>query len=261
MMHANRLLRIVKDPSARGAYAAAWALDCAGGPPQVIVLDGGHALPGLPLPENRLFLLFGAPGTGRWEDFLRYLPVSDQEQIARLRRPLDRWAVAAARASLRSLLAVTLDCLPEEVRLIRDIHGKPALDLARHGSRARKIHFNISHTRGLIAVALAGRAIGVDVEFVCTMDDMVSVAKTAFPDESVAALLASPSDLERRSLFFRFWTLGEAFIKATGEGFAQDLKGFAFSSSGRPYLTRVEAKWSPASRWRFGIPPTDACSI
>jgi phosphopantetheinyl transferase len=49
--------------------------------------------------------------------------------------------------------------------------------------------------------------------------------------------------------------LGEAFIKATGEGLTQGLKTFAFNTHGAPRLTRMSGAWSPPARWRFGAFP------
>jgi hypothetical protein len=58
-----------------------------------------------------------------------------------------------------------------------------------------------------------------------------------------AALIARSESLARTRLFYRYWTLGEAFIKATGEGIAKDLTSFAFTEEGAPTLTRVSARW------------------
>jgi 4'-phosphopantetheinyl transferase len=52
-------------------------------------------------------------------------------------------------------------------------------------------------------------------------------------------------------MFYRYWTLGEAFIKATGEGITQNLTSFAFTEEGAPALTRVSGGWGPVERWRF----------
>jgi 4'-phosphopantetheinyl transferase len=88
------------------------------------------------------------------------------------------------------------------------------------------------------------------------MADMRGVAKNAFATECLSALANAAGDAARTALFYRFWTLGEAFIKATGEGLALGwLKTFAFNASGAPWLMRVSGAWSPATRWRFGTFP------
>jgi 4'-phosphopantetheinyl transferase len=84
---------------------------------------------------------------------------------------------------------------------------------------------------------------------------MMAVSRTAFAPEGHTALLARSGWAARRALFYRYWTLGEAFIKATGEGIAQDLTSFAFTEEGVPALTRVSGDWGPAGRWRFYCEP------
>ena len=96
---------------------------------------------------------------------------------------------------------------------------------------------------------------GVDVERRRELPDLMAVARTIFAPEAYANLAARPERAARMALFYRYWTLGEAFIKATGEGIAQDLKSFAFTEEGVPALTRVSAVWGPARRWRFYCQP------
>jgi phosphopantetheinyl transferase len=97
--------------------------------------------------------------------------------------------------------------------------------------------------------------VGVDVERVRELGDMHAVAETVFPDETISALANTFGWPNRRAFFFRFWTLGESFIKATGEGLTQGPKTFAFSTTGMPCLTRVSKAWGPKARWRFGASP------
>jgi phosphopantetheinyl transferase len=54
-------------------------------------------------------------------------------------------------------------------------------------------------------------------------------------------------------MFFRFWSLGEAFIKETGEGITQGLSSFAFAADGAPRLLHAGDSWGPAARWQFGM--------
>jgi 4'-phosphopantetheinyl transferase len=115
------------------------------------------------------------------------------------------------------------------------------------------LHFNISHTKGLVAVALAGRPVGIDVEARQYIAEVDRIARLALAPESVLALKALPSEDCRNAMFYRFWTLGEAFIKATGLGVSQGLDSFAFTATGVGQLTRVTPTWGPPARWRFGL--------
>jgi 4'-phosphopantetheinyl transferase len=251
----DALIHTIVDPMAAYAHAA-WALDFGSdSAPQVSVLADQSALPPRPPSAKELFLWFGVPRLDNSEELLPYLHEAEREQVAWLNQPADRWSFAAAHVGVRSLLATALGCSPREVAFLRGARGKPDLDPARHGDDTHRVHFNISHTRGLVAVALAGRPVGVDVERVREISDMHAVGETVFANESLSALAETVGEAARTALFFRFWTLGEAFIKATGEGLTQGLKTFAFNASGAPRLTRVDGQWSPAARWRFGTFP------
>jgi 4'-phosphopantetheinyl transferase len=252
----DALVRTILNPAAEGSHAAAWALDfSAEGAPRVNVLASQSALPSRPPSANELFLWFGAPMSEGWEALSPYLHEAEREHISRQRQPADRWSLAAAHVGVRFLLATALGCSPGEVAFIRGAYGKPSLDPARHGDDTHRIHFNISHTRDLVGIALAGCAVGLDVEAVRAIEDMHAVAETVFAAESLTALAEAAGDAARTALFYRFWTLGEAFIKATGEGLTQELKSFAFNTNGVPRLTRVSGVWCPSARWRFGAFP------
>jgi 4'-phosphopantetheinyl transferase len=166
----------------------------------------------------------------------------------------DRWSYVAAHSMLRTMLASALGCAPDRVHIVRDEWQKPRLSAAQHGRRvANSIHFNISHTRGMTAVAMAGRPVGIDVEKPVSIPEIDDFAERFLAAETLTVLQGNPDKQTKASLFFRFWTLGEAFIKATGLGLEQGLKSFAFNAAGAPELLRVTPGWGPPERWRFGL--------
>lgn len=250
----DELVRTLPGPPAGSEHVAAWALDCGkAGAAQPSILTALAALPSRPPEAHEVFVWFGAPGEGRWEELLPYVACGERERAARFHHAEDRWSYAAAHGGLRALVSAALDIEPTDVGFVLGPKGKPRLDPARHGrDAAGAIEFNISHACGLVAVALAARPVGVDVERRHQMDDLLAVAERFFAEESCAALRAAEGAARTR-LFFRFWSLGEAFIKATGEGIAQGLTSFAFTADGPPRLLRVDAPFGPAERWRFGI--------
>jgi 4'-phosphopantetheinyl transferase len=198
--------------------------------------------------EDELVLWFGVPDPVGGLSLFNYLSENERERAARFRFEADRWAFAAAHAGLRALLAPMVSSAPTALRFAVSVKGKPHLDCE---GRSAAMQFSISHTRGCVAIAVARSAVGVDVERCRPMQDLMAVARTAFAPEGNAALVARSEWAARTALFYRYWTLGEAFIKATGEGIAQDLTSFAFTAEGAPSLTRVSEGWGPVGRWRF----------
>lgn len=186
------------------------------------------------------------------------LDAAERARATRFRHADDRDSYLAAHAALRLILAAATGQPPDALRFETGAHGKPALAPATPG--AESFHVNLSHTRGAVAVAFARHPVGVDIEAARPLDDMREVAARVFAPEQIDALDAVP-EAERTPLFYRFWTLGEALIKATGLGLSQDTRAFAFTARGAPELTRIEPRWGPDARWHFGALPAFPASV
>ena len=250
-MSIDTLIRTAARPSAEFTWA--WALERrATEPLNERVLAALTAEPRAPPRADGLILWFGVPGAGDWADLSNFLSEEERARASSFRFDADRWSFAAAHAALRLLLGPMLGCAPHALRFAAGAHGKPRLDDDRHGAT---VQFNISHTRGCVAVAIASCPVGVDVEQRRALPDFMAVARSAFAPATFDAIAVCSEGVARTALFYRHWTLGEAFIKATGEGIAQDLSSFAFTNQGAPSLTRVSADWGPLERWRFDCGP------
>ncbi len=231
-------------------YAWAWATERSPAKPLTVrVIAALTAVPQEPPLEDEIILWFGAPSAGGWSDLLVGLSVDEAARASIFRFEADRWSYAAAHAALRALLGSMLRCAPLQLRFVADSYGKPFLDFDR---RDQSVHFSISHTRGCVAIAVARSPVGVDVEQRRKLSSLMAIARTALAPEACETLAGSPESSGRNALFYRYWTLGEAFTKATGKGFCQDTKSFCFTCDGRPALTKVSADCGPVDRWRFG---------
>jgi 4'-phosphopantetheinyl transferase len=251
-MSIDTFIRTVATPPAEFAWA--WALERPVFEPlSVYIVPALTDETRAPPTVNELILWFGAPETEAAEilggqNLLNGLSDDERMRALSFRFEVDRWAFAAAHGGLRCLLGPMLGCPPGVLRFKADANGKPRLE---YDGRHEPVQFSISHTRGCVSVAVAGCAVGVDVERRREISDLMAVARNTFASEAYATLAASSEGTARTALFYRYWTLGEAFIKATGQGIAQDLKSFAFTKEGAPALTRVSAGWGPTRRWRF----------
>ena len=121
---------------------------------------------------------------------------------------------------LRCVLSTQTGVDPAQLRFSTDLLGKPWLD-------GGSLNFNLSHTSGVAACcASAGSLCGVDVERHRPLPDMDLVAERNF---SVAerTLLGQATSGTESELFFRIWTLKEAYIKALGVGLSVELTTFS----------------------------------
>ena len=151
----------------------------------------------------------------RWRGML---DAEELVQADRYKFAADRDIFTAAHALARTMLSDATGLPTSTWRYVKGRSGKPAL-AADCGDDL--LHFNLSHTDGLVACAIGRNELGIDVE---TSDRRVdfNIADRFFAPEE-AQVVRSTSPEERVRIFFRFWTLKEAFIKATGEGLSRAL--------------------------------------
>ncbi len=180
------------------------------------------AAPLAPESVRLLWLRMADAETRHLDRWVGLLDASEQARASRFRNRADRAAYVAAHALLRLMLSEALGGDPRAWAFETGPAGKPAL-AAVH--RRPWLHFNISHTRSLVACAIAGVPVGVDVE--ASDGDLPSAVAACFaPGER--AMLAKAADAAYRTMFFRLWTLKEAYLKATGEGLSGRLDSPAF---------------------------------
>lgn len=170
----------------------------------------------------------------------------DRFLLARSRRQF-----AVARALVRQVLAGYTGIAAAALRFTANQYGRPEL---AEGSES--LRFNLSHTDGLVALAVTGPAeIGLDVEDTQRRSRPEDIADHFFAPAEVAALMALPG-AARPARFFDLWTLKEAYIKARGMGLAIALDGFAYDlEGGRDAIDLAIAPTlgDPRAGWYFAL--------
>ncbi len=192
------------------------------------------------------------------------LELSDEEwaRAGRFHFARDRREYLCAHRLLRTELARRLGAAPRALRFEAGRHGRPELA----GAHAGALRFNLSHTRGLVAVAVAeGECeLGLDVEDHTREGATVALADRYFAPAEAAALRALPES-EQRARFFAQWTLKEAYIKARGLGLAMPLEQFAFELDEEDAVIGFSVESNAgdiASRWHFlRAAPTEAHTL
>jgi 4'-phosphopantetheinyl transferase len=152
------------------------------------------------------------------------LSADEQARAARFHLGRDRRRFILARGMLRHILARYVGRRPQEIRFQYSLQGKPRL-----ADPLSDIEFNLAHSDELFLCAITrGRQVGVDVERIRPMPDLVQVASSTFSLVEQVALFALEPDQWLRG-FFNCWTRKEAYVKARGDGLRIPLEAFDVS--------------------------------
>lgn len=167
----------------------------------------------------------------------------------------DRKRYLVTRALVRTVLSRYAPIAPCDWVFAKNDYGRPhiASDTLTACTEAQSLRFNISHTRGLIALAVTrGREVGVDVENLTTRAVSLGIADRFFSPMEVAELGQVPVHAQQDK-FFEYWTFKESYIKARGMGLSLPLNRFSFHY---PHARAVRIVIEPdleddAERWSF----------
>ena len=89
-------------------------------------------------------------------------------------------------------------------------NGKPFF------AAAPEICFNVSHSGQMVMAAFSDVPVGCDIEKISDVN--LAIAERFFCKSEAASVLAMKTDAEKQKQFYRYWTLKESFLKATGLG-------------------------------------------
>lgn len=135
---------------------------------------------------------------------------------AELRRPYE-----IAHAAVRRLVGGVVGADPADVRFGRHAcprcggpHGRPRVEGAG-------VEFSLTHTPGLVLVAVADRPVGIDTERCPEPSGLPGLLGVLHPDEA-AEVGAAPTPEEAALRFTRAWTRTEAYLKGLGIGLGRE---------------------------------------
>lgn len=176
------------------------------------------------------------------QTYSEFLPIDELERAQQYRKSQTQFLFT--RLFLRKVIAHYTGWPTQEITIARTAHGKPFLLNA-----PTPLYFNLSHTSNsaILAVTTYGE-VGVDIEAIRQRDFLKIAERYFHADESQQ--LQSCNSTERATLFFKLWTLKEAFFKATGSGISTGLNKVHFNLSGDiitpsidPSLNRFAEDW------------------
>ena len=105
-----------------------------------------------------------------------------------------------------------------EIKIMRGENGKPYL--AGEGG----IYFNLSHSGEYVMCAVSDRDIGCDIQKFTDTD--YRIAERFFISREYDDIAGRETQEQRRDMFYRYWTIKESFLKATGKGISVPLDSF-----------------------------------
>lgn len=205
----------------------------------------------LRLDENRVDVWHCCPDSLTRGQISSYLSTLSRDELARYRRMRSaerRRHFVVGRAIIRDALSRYVKVDARSLRLVNNEHGRPAVAWP---PAARNINFSLSHTSGLIAMAVSPVSeIGIDVENVDRPVEIPEVSDLVFT--SSEQTLISGSALGARKIFFELWTLKEAYLKARGKGFSLSPRTFQFANDNGQISLECHSECDPSpGRWQF----------
>jgi 4'-phosphopantetheinyl transferase len=149
---------------------------------------------------------------------------------------------------VRTTLSRYADVAPADWQFAAAAHGRPEI-VPRPG--VPPLRFSLAHTEGLVAVAVTLRSdVGIDVEPRSRRARVRDIAQRFFSPVEAAALEALPPD-RQAAAFLDYWTLKEAYVKATGLGLRAPLRRFSFTRTSPPTIAFDADIADDPSAWQF----------
>jgi len=173
------------------------------------------------------------------------LTPAERDRASRFHFERDRRRFIAARGRLRQLLGRYRDAPPAALVIEMGASGKPF-------TRGEPpLEFNVAHSDDRAVFAFAHWPVGVDVERIRPLPDLLMIAARFFaPAEYEAMQRLTGASLE--DTFFRCWTLKEAYLKAAGDGLSFPLSAFQVSLNPcEPRMLSCDRDPDEVSHWQF----------
>ncbi|MCC8047442.1 MAG: 4'-phosphopantetheinyl transferase superfamily protein [Clostridiales bacterium] len=152
--------------------------------------------------------------------YYRNMPKERQKKIERIRMEQDK-RLSLAAGILLDLGLKKYRLNAADVRICAGEYGKPYLP------DYPEIHFSLSHSKAMAMAVFSEIEIGCDIEYQKKVNE--NLARRFYCPQEYVWMQEASDEEERKSRFYRLWTLKESFIKTTGMGLRLPLDSFCFS--------------------------------
>jgi 4'-phosphopantetheinyl transferase len=185
--------------------------------------------------ETHIWRVYLDPSADTVDKFASVLSSDERKKADGFYFSKHRRRFIVCRGVLRHILNHYLQIGPEKIVFHYTERGKPVLAADKNSFG---LSFNLSHSSELALVAITReRSVGIDLEILCSGLKSKQLARRYFFRDEYLKIDDFEDD-RHRYFFYGFWTLKEAYLKATGEGLANlqnvQIKGFPW---GNPTLS------------------------
>jgi 4'-phosphopantetheinyl transferase len=142
----------------------------------------------------------------------------ERERARQMPPPAWRHDFVLSHYATREILARYTGTDPAALEFHRGAHGKP--------KAAGHAEFSLSHTNGLALVAVSAAEVGVDVEMTGQAplaEGLIPRCLTA-PEQAAVEHAAIAASNDTTTVFLRYWTAKESYLKGLGIGLAEPLR-------------------------------------
>lgn len=139
-----------------------------------------------------------------------------RERIKNTKCIIDKKLSLYSEIIVRDLICSNLKISNKRIDFCYSKYGKPYLSESN-------FHFNISHTRNAVVVAISDVSVGIDIERIGRYNSDIAMRCYTKNEHDY---LHEVSDIEAQKRFYEIWTRKEAYTKYTGEGLLKPFHSF-----------------------------------
>ncbi|MCL2051128.1 MAG: 4'-phosphopantetheinyl transferase superfamily protein [Lachnospiraceae bacterium] len=143
--------------------------------------------------------------------WLAYVTPGQQERLNRFRFREDFLRSLFGEAMIRTVAGEIISVSPEKLNISRPKGEKPFFP------DYPELHFNISHSGEWVICAIGDTQVGIDIEEINNKAVSSSLIKKVL-SEKEQEYMDQIADEQRNAVFYRFWTIKEAYVKCVGRG-------------------------------------------
>ncbi len=157
-----------------------------------------------------------------YKSYVRLLSPDKQSHINGLRNNTSKRLSLLADVLIRYIASKFLNRKNKELWFDKNAYGKPYL------VGFPEFHYNISHTKYMIAVGISDYPIGVDVERIQLAK--LKIARRFFHEQELDYIFSHPRKIDK--CFYEIWTKKEAYVKRDGRGMFLNFRAFNVMQDG-----------------------------